>query len=67
MLRSNCEVDGAKNRCKNWSVKTPWHRRLETAHTDIWAPDSEEYYRAACRSVSRCQQHKPHSGPRLFL
>ena len=67
MLRSNCEVDGVKNRCKKLVRENAVAQALGTAHTDLWAPDSEEYYRADCRNVSRCQQHEPHSGPRLFL
>ena len=24
----------------NWSVKTPWHERMEVARSGLWAPDN---------------------------
>ena len=27
----------------NWSVKTPWHERMEVASSELWAPDKNEW------------------------
>ena len=27
----------------NWSVKTPWHERMEVARSELWAPDKNEW------------------------
>ena len=28
----------------NWSVKTPWHERMEVARSGLWAPDQPRNY-----------------------